>query len=272
MNGALVPLDLLNDVRERLDDVKTHSGPPPSGTTYRWEAYDNDLLWRNSELITYLNNAILEIGLRNPVEDDTSGDIVEIELIPGTQQYEYHSCILAIDNISLRSQSYPLHKTTQRAWEKYHNARARVFPMAPGVPESLSYGSPISYYEDSRKRQLVLDVIPAATDHLDLSVRRLFLGQACWDARCQPLPEPGVEYREAILQWMMSRAYGKRNCDAYDNNASARAAQEFARIVGSPVSLDQWNQRRLNANLTMRVGPRPYPGWRRSAYPYRHRW
>ena len=169
-------LSLLNEIRERLDDLGGDVGIPPSGYTYRWQYDDSGCLWKNMELCAYLNETIHEIGLRKPVFDTDDVDICQINISSGTRAYNLDQRILSVDEVRLNSTGLPLIKTTVK------RLRELISRYRPAEHWRTTTGAVTHYLEDEFTRQLSLYRIPTASDTLKMTVRRLYKDLVIWSS------------------------------------------------------------------------------------------
>lgn len=109
---AVTHLTLLNEIRERLDDMGGDVGSPPVGYAYRWQYDDTGCLWKNIELVNYLNETIREVGFRKPVYDTDDADTCTISIEIGTRVYALSPLVLSIEEARLASTGLPLIKST----------------------------------------------------------------------------------------------------------------------------------------------------------------
>ncbi len=107
-------LDIIYDVRLRADDLGGDTGTPSAGFTYYFEENDAGVLFKNLELVRYLNAAHREIAVRTRCYRDTDSMISRIPVVPGTAVYEYDPLILSTEEVLLGSTGQPLPKIQLR--------------------------------------------------------------------------------------------------------------------------------------------------------------
>ena len=171
---AISHLELLNEIRERLDDLGGDVGLPPSGYSYRWQYDDSGCLWRNLELCAYLNETIHELGLRKPVYDTDDATICQIAISSGTRAYGLDPHVLSVDEVRLNSTGLPLIKSTVK---RLRELIARYHPTEHWRTET---GAVTHYLEDEFTRQISLYRTPVASDTLKMVVRRLYKDTVTW--------------------------------------------------------------------------------------------
>lgn len=105
------------------------------------------------------------------------------------------------------------------------------------------YGTPSHYVTDYQSGAIRLYPSPVVNDDLLLTVTRLPLRDM---AEGDDEPEIRSEYHNALVQWMLHRAYAKQDVDIFDPNKSARALAEFEREFGKRVSArnERWRSSR----------------------------
>ena len=173
---AISHLSLLNEIRERLDDLGGDVGIPPSGYTYRWQYDDSGCLWKNVELVNYLNETIHEIGLRKPVFDTDDPTICQISIASGTRAYDLDPHILSVDEVRLESTGLPLIKSTVK------RIRELISRYHPAEHWRTTTGAVTHYLEDEFTRQISLYRTPVAADALKMVVRRLYKDFVVWSS------------------------------------------------------------------------------------------
>lgn len=244
-------LDIIYDVRLRADDLGGDTGTPSAGFTYYFEEDDRGALFKNLELVRYLNAAHREIAVRTRCYRDTDSIISRIAVVPGTAVYEYDPLILSTEEVLLGSTGQPLPKIQLR-------------DLRPLQASYETTGTPTHYLEEDAPFRLMLHPTPAVADMLYLTVYRLPLDEWTWAGRKTPIYEPPDQLREALIQGALMYAYQKRDADTQEGGRQVFHAREFERLVGPAVNFRVLEDRRWNANLDTTITPSPYTTRRRS--------
>lgn len=242
----MTPLDLVYDCRLRMDDTGGDTGTVPAGFTYYWESDDAGCLWKNTEIIRFINTAHREIAVRTSCYRDAGeSEICQLAIRVGTATYEIDPRILTIEDAMLNSTGTSLVKTQLRDYRKVANTHTET-------------GTPTQYLEENRPFRLTLYPIPVVADTLYLTVYRLPLEDMSWAARKSDVDEPPEQWREALIQGALSYAYQKRDADTADAGRQKFHAQEFEKLIGKPVDYRTLESRRANANLDISIRPHGY--------------
>lgn len=210
-------------LRQRLDDEGGNTGTVPSGYTYFWEADDSGPLWKNAELVRYLDTACSELAHRVPIVDDSDNETTSIPITAGRERYAIDPRVLAIDNITLGSTGVALFKDARAA--------TAAATLAAGNPTTVW-----SYREDFATLTLTLINTPTANDTLYLTVRRLPLDSLDWSQRTTQEPEFPAHLQESLLDWACMQAYMKRDADAQNMELAGYFQGQFTDRVGPRIS------------------------------------
>lgn len=227
--------------RERLDDL-----PGDVVEDEDWKADDDGLLWTNSELAQWADEAQQEVARRRPIKDATTVAVCEIAVTTPTATYAYHKSILGIEEAYFvetdSGTHYPLVKYTHANMEvDYPSWRADTA------------GKPTVYIEDLTERSITLYRIPDASGKLHLVARRLPLYRLNWTtARNRPL-EIDAEHHYDLLDWMLYRAYAKDDPETRDDARAARHLELFTMAIGERPSARIERLRRLERNTYRRT-------------------
>jgi hypothetical protein len=243
-------LDIVQDVRLRIDDLGHETGTPGPGYTYTWEESDRGALFGNRELVRHLNAAHREIAARTRCYRDGYSPLCQISVVAGTPEYAYDPTILSIEEVFLESASQPLQKVQLR------DLRGRAFV------ESYA-GTPTHYAEETAPFRVLLYPTPLIDDLLRLTVYRHPLVEWTWELRNETLAEPPTHLFEALVQGALMYAYQKRDTDTADGGRQAFHAKEFEKLTGPAVDFRTLEDRRWNANLDTEIIPSPYTVTRR---------
>ena len=217
-------LELIYRARLRLDDYGGDTGTVPGAFSYYWEYDDNGCLWKNAELVEYVNSARNELARRIPIHDSSTEELTEITLIIGEPNYSIDPRILAIDSVVLASTGTPLIKLS----DAENRSRWRD-------PYDITFSEPTSvahYRADFNDFILTVYATPDETDVLNLAVRRLPLETLLWEDRYLDITEPVAQYHEALLEWVSMQAYLKRDADTFNAELAGRHQGLFTDAVG----------------------------------------
>lgn len=230
-------LELLANLRANLYDVPDR-GPPPPEVTYTWEVDDALCLWKNAELMVYLNEACNELARRQPIRDDARSAMTRLSLRPGTARYNYSPRILAIDDVRLETDGIPLTKLSMA--DEWNRRSDGADPRAPwGVDRNHDPGKPYYYSLDTNERVMTLYDTPSEIDYLLLTVRRLPKDPLNWDQRATQIPEFPEHIHDALLLWAAVMAYRKRDSDTgaqINAELSGFYQGQFTQSVGPRIS------------------------------------
>lgn len=244
-------LDMLDEIRQRVNDLGGDRGAPSSGYYVKWQEDDVPCLWKNAELVRAANWAIMELGKRNPILDSTTASICTIAVVDGTRSYALSPYIQTVESVRLVANGLDLEKTTQDILGTL------------GDWQSVE-ATPTQYFESSSPHKLSLYPLPIANGSLALTVRRRYTDSVDWDvigAESEPaetFAEIDDEHREALVMGAISRLYRKRDPDAFNPKLAAEFDQEFTLLAGSPIDARTLETRRLQANLVLKIQPASY--------------
>lgn len=236
----MTPLQVMEAFRLRVDDTSGDVGAPVSEANY-WEEDDSQCLWSNVEITSYLNDALYEFGVRNPIRDGDTEAVVS-----DTNEYTYDSGIIAVRSVRYGDDKYlckKLQADFDRTWPNWRtDTSVRYF-----------------YAEDHRRRKIILPFVPASATALYLTVDRVPAETTFANRKTDTL-EVDRTFKEALVQGMMMYAYGKRDSDTFQPDLQAKAEAKFSQLVGPPVSAKQLEAIRMNANWHASVLGNPYFG------------
>jgi hypothetical protein len=212
-------LDLVQQLRLRLDDTGGDTGTPPTGYTFYHEYDDSGCLWGNAELTRLLNEAETEFCRRVPICDATT---FRVQTVPGTAVYELDPVILAVERVYSATQQRALRKTFHEA-----NDQCPAFFTATRYQESL------------HDHHLMILGTPTTVETLQLTVRRLPLEPLLWADRKTQEPEILAPWHYALIDYAAHLAWLKNDADTLSLERSVAALQVFDRLVGQPRSAQE---------------------------------
>ena len=259
---TILALELLEAIRDRLDDTGGDTGAPDSGYYTRWQEDDRGCLWKNRELVRYLNLTLRELGQRRPLKDRSG---YPLTLKAGQRSYELEPEIVRIEAVNRVSDGEPLVKVTVAEmqtvtrWNRHH----RELLHQDWRTET---GWPTHYLLDEQQGFLTVYPTPILgfVDALRRQVWRSYLDEVSWTAishEATPsieLAEVPDHYFDALMAGVCARAYQKRDADAYSPKLAAEAAMEFDRRVGPAVSLQHLENEARWADMPGDFTPRTY--------------
>lgn len=237
----MTPLDFVARLRRSvLFDEGGDTGAPPVGYSYRWEYDDAPNLWKNDELIVFLNDARVEYFRRVGVLMTRT-----LRVSAGKSSYPLPDA-LAIERV-LNASGEPLGKISHEDvdWESFPLCRPDGSDFPPGG----------HYYEDAGHLSLRIVGAPSASENFSLVVRALPSESVSWAARKVDDEEIPARHYPALLHWVAHLAYLKRDSETLDPGASDRHAAEFAKQVAPPISAETERWRRGTANRRPRSQP-----------------
>lgn len=239
-------LELIFRVRTRLGDLGGDTGTVPAGNTYYWEYSDTGCLWKNAELVGYINSARNELAQRLPIVDSTTTEIAQITLAANRATYDVDSRILAVDSVVLDSTGEPLVKLS--------DANDRSYWQDP-YDTTWTEPSTVSQYRfDRDDYTLTVYATPTESDTLSLSVRRLPLYDVRWSSRKAELDEPVATHQQlALIDWVCMQAYLKRDTDAFNADLAGRHQGLFTDAVGPRIQFTQAAIRKEVAGARLRT-------------------
>ena len=251
---SLYLLDLIESVRERLDDKGGDTGTVPAGYYAYWQYSDSGCLWKNTELVRYLKRALRDVAVRAPVQEegitaDILGELCRLSVTANNPEVEVPSHVQTLEQVRLVSSGLLLPRTTS----------ARLDAEFGSYDWASEIGTPDRYLEP-RAGYLRLYPIPDAADEIRLIVRRGFLTDFEWadvqsGSSLYRYELEGVhdELEEALVCAVCRYAYLKRDADTFNLPLSQEYERQLAVLVGPPVTQRQRDARRANANLSISI-------------------
>lgn len=239
----ILALTLLEAIRDQLDDTGGDRAIAP-GHYAAWQADDGPCLWKNRELVRWINLTLRELGQRRPIKD--GGMDYRLTLTAGERFYELPGEIIRLESVTRASDGEPLVKTTvdeMQAVARWNRHRREML----GVDWRTQTGWPTHYLLDEQDGYLTVYPAPVigAEDTLRCVVWRTYLQEVAWgDLFNEETPtiiiaEVPDHYFEALLAGVCARAYRKRDSDSYAPQLAAQYDAEFTLRVGPPMSFHQ---------------------------------
>ncbi len=226
--------------RQRVDDLPGDI----VDTATAWANDDDGLLWKNSEICQYADEAQQELFIRRHKKDNTTVAITQITVVAETAKYAFDKRILGIERIKFidsAAKEFVLEKTTHQTLDY---ERTNWQKDSSGVVEE--------YIEDFEDRELTLWRTPNLAGTLFLTVRRLPLDRLSWTLRNKRI-ETADELQYDLLDWMMFRAYMKRDAETENPDLAGMHKSLFDERVGERPSAHLQQVRRQERNIDRRV-------------------
>ena len=226
--------------RQRVDDLP---GDIVDDST-PWVNDDAGLLWTNDEICQYADEAQQELFIRRHKKDDTTAAITQITVTASLAKYAFDKRILAIERIKFidsGTDEFVLTKTTHQTLD---HERTNWQKDGDGVVDE--------YIEDFENRSITLYRTPKLPGTLYLTVRRLPLVRLSWTLR-NKLIETDDELQYDLLDWMMFRAYMKRDAETEHPDLAGMHKGLFDERVGERPSAHLQQVRRQERNINRRV-------------------
>lgn len=234
----MTPLEFIARLRRSiLFDEGGDTGAPPTGYSYRWEYDDSPCLWKNAELIAFLDDARTEYFRRVGVLSKRS-----LAVIAGKTAYPLQDA-LTVERV-IDSGGNPLAKIS------HEDVDWSAFPLRWSSGETLPPAG--YYYEDADADSIRIVGAPVASETFSLVVRALPSYAVTWDDRS--VEDDGIKpvHYPALLHWAAHLAYLKRDSETMDLAASDRHAALFAQQIAPPLSAETERWRRGTANRPAR--------------------
>jgi len=209
-------LELLAATRDRLDDYGGDTGTPDVGDTYYWQTSDAGCLWKNAELIDWLNEAEGEAARRAYLLTAT----FSISVVANTPSYALDSTLWMIDRVRLQTAGIRLERTTRADLDATHSN----WEAATGTPRLFFViGANLTLYPT-----------PIAVDTLKVTGWIDPDPMADW-TDAPTIPEP---YHRDLIEWVCFRAAQKRDADTHLGDPD-QYLTNFSRRYGPDASVQQ---------------------------------
>ena len=228
--------------RQRVDDLP---GDIVDATT-AWQNDDDGLLWKNSEICQYADEAQQELFIRRHKKDSTTVAITQITVVAETGSYAFDSRILGIERVKFIDSAAKEFVLTKNTHQNLDFQRINWEGDSSGVVEE--------YIENFEDREITLWRTPDLAGTLHLTVRRMPLVNLSWSLRHKLIEAPN-ETQYDLLDWMMFRAYMKRDAETEHPDLAAQHKALFDERVGERPSAHLQQVRRQERNIDRRVRP-----------------
>lgn len=205
----MTPNDLIQLFREEADDIDP--------------GFESDLLWKDRQVIGYLNDALQEALRRVPklfVSSSVTG-VTDIAVTQGNSSYALDARVQYIRSARLSGIPGELIKKMSVDDIAYES----------GDPSwATKTGTPIWFHETIHPHSVNLYPIPdtAATLTIEAS---LFYPEITETTRTTTLPFP-LEYQRGLIHWMLHRAYSVKDGQTFDPKLASVYDQKFTQVFG----------------------------------------
>lgn len=190
--------------------------------TFRRRAFDlaRPYLWSNDELQEFLDDAHNEAAERaSLLRDSTTDEICVIPIIAGTAGYDLDYRILSVERAKLDSQTRPMVITSTEELDLDH----------PGWESHTGSVMKVAIDAQGSGWRATLFGVPGADDTLRLHVFRLPMVSIVGDA---DEPEIHPRLHVSLVDWMMYRAYSKKDAETQDDAKAAEFEAIFTSAFG----------------------------------------
>lgn len=233
--------NIVEAVRERLDDL-----PGDVVVDQDWKSNDDGLLWSNSELTQYADEAQQEVARRRPIKDNTTVAVTQIAVVALTPTYAYHKSILAIEEPYFVETISGIH----HALKKYSHADMLTDYQTWRADTA---GKPTLYIEDLHERSITLYRTPDVAGTLYLTTRRLPVRRLNWSIGQSAKLEVDAEHQYDMLDWILYRAYLKDDIETSDAERARRHLDAFTLAIGERPSARVERLCRVERNTNRRT-------------------
>lgn len=269
-------LDLVEAIRERLDDLGWDRGVQVGNYYASWQEDDTPCLWKNKELIRLIKQTIVEIGRRVPIR----GRVESVPLLPGQRTITMMD-MLSVDSIIRESDGEQLVRTTlgeiefiDRFWREgrtylYEDSRRQIMTQraidGSRVVVSdwkLATGKPTHYLLE--ENNITLFPFPDE-DHIEtITIRysKTYSTNFEWvTVATEAIPtfelsEVPDSYFRAIIAGVTALAFLKRDTETESITQARLAEAEFTAMIGPPRSARLISAEKEWAGGAIRFEPR----------------
>jgi len=222
---------LVRHLRSKLLDFGTYVA-----TDEEWIDDDADMLWKNEELVLYLQRAEEEFCRRYPIMDRTTAAVCQATVTLADPIVVLDPRVLQVDRIKLSTGTQFLKQIFLTELEE----------VIPDTWEAET-GEPTHFIEDWERNKLRLYPIPITTGTADMHVGRNPLRALKWDFNNRSPEIPEVSHAH-LLDWALYLAYLK---DDTEETADVKRAMTFRDLfndnVGGDISVKAMEARRHHA-------------------------
>lgn len=230
--------------REQLDDLP---GDVVDEADEDWKTNDDGLLWTNSELARWVDEAQQQVSKRRPINDNATAAVCTIAVVAATATYAYHASILQIEDAYMIETA----ETTHRPLSKRTHAEMRELRPTWRDDED---GTPEFYIEDLTERAITLYRTPDLAGTLHLTVKRTAVQRLSWNTPSTLLELP-AEHQYDMLDWVYYRAFSKDDIETKDEKRAERHLEKFNAVIGALPSASRRQMLREERNTYRRTRP-----------------
>jgi len=210
------------------------------------QGFEEDLLWGDEVLIDYLNQALFEACIREPSLITSVGDATlnQVAVSPSVARYSLDPRVNRISSVRITGREGVLEPTTREEMDSAY----------PRTDWTVTEGEPTKYILDEEPVKYInLYPIPSASATVTF-VADVFHEEIDMDNMTTNLSFPNFA-QDGLVDWMLHRAYQKKDSQTYDPNLSEKHFISFERYFGRKPSA-----RSLKALRANRRGPRYVKG------------
>lgn len=183
--------------------------------------HESDMLWKDEEVLRYINRAQREACLRAKlIKDNTTTAVTQISVVAGTSIYDLHASIIRIDDIYLSSTGKSLSKVD----------RSEVKRLDPRWRSAS--GTVTVWMEHWGIKKIEIYKIPTATDTLYLDVVRLPITPVTALSTTLEIQD---EFLDQLVDGVAWYAFLKKDSQTLNLEASKRHHDLFSLSFGPPV-------------------------------------
>jgi hypothetical protein len=237
-------LQIATVFRQRVDDLPGDVVDEDA----TWPTDDSALLWKNDEIAGYLDEACHEFAIRVPIKDDQTAAVCQIAVLAGTASYDYDTRIQSIERIKFVETASGDEKVLSKSTHQIMDQDEGEWSDADREP-----GMPKFYLENMDAKRLTLSPSPEFAGTLYLAVRRFPLSRLVWGKNDHSTIEIPTEHHYNLLDWMLHKAYMKRDAETENPELSKEHKALFDEAVGERPSANLLRVRRKERNLRRRV-------------------
>jgi hypothetical protein len=172
---------------------------------------DEDLLWSDTTLVRYINEACRRFARQGLVIHDNRSEASEVTLIEGQTEYTLHPSVLAVRSAKLVGERRDLQRTGHSALDAYITPTTQFWDPAhfselpPGKPLAYTTDESIGPDDDDSAGATMLRVYPAPTAEyadqiIKLRLIRLPLEHLTLD-NVEAIPEIPEAHHMDMLDW-----------------------------------------------------------------------
>lgn len=241
-NAPYTLADLIRMVRLRLDDLPGDV----VDSDLDWQTDDSSLLWKNSELVQYINEAYVDACYRKPILDSTTPAITELAYDPlATNSLAYSPLVVTIDQALWQLPDGDHIDLVKTSAERLANSHSRWRDATSTAPQY--------YYIDADHNELVLWPSPTVASNVKLVVDRIRLTPLTWPKRMTEKVELKDDYQIYLVDYACFRAWMKHDTETLNLKASEQAFSLYERAMGLRLSAQAQRNQLLERRMYRRT-------------------